>query len=118
MPDSRPAISALPIENHRPIEYAVNFHPNQAALFRVAPSTDGRKVNIDGICPGCAGLTTTEWTTGTGNGNKGLFRGSAAKAQVADRNRLVNCECGHMHANRPDSATFHGCGANWYVEIP
>jgi hypothetical protein len=113
-------VDPQPVENHRALDYALNFHPDQAPLFRVEPSPDGRKVVVRGICPGCGGRTQTVWITGTGNGHKGMFRGSAedAKARIPDRNRLVKCECGHAHPNRPETDPFHGCGANWYVEMP
>lgn len=109
-----------PVESHRAIDYVLDFHPDQATLFHVEASADGRKVIIQGICPGCGGRTQTEWTTGTGNGYKSIFSRSsaAAKACIPDRNRLVKCECGHAHPNRPDTELYRGCGANWYVEMP
>jgi hypothetical protein len=108
------------MENHRGIEYELNFHDDQAALFQVEPAPDGRRVVVLGICPGCGGRTKTVWTTGVGSGSKGFFTGSAKKAveRIPDRNRLVRCECGHAHPNRPAAELYTGCGANWFVDMP
>jgi hypothetical protein len=109
-----------PIELHRSIEYAVVHFPDQAAHFLVCAAADGRQTVVQGVCPGCGGRTKTVWPVGSGNGYKGIFGGSSAKVPVRlqDRTRLVNCECGHAHAQRPDTAPFHGCGANWLIELP
>ncbi len=109
-----------PVESHRDVEYVVTFHPDQATLFHVAATADRREVHIHGVCPGCRGRTATVWTLGSGDGQKGIFTESAAKsrARIPDRTRLVICDCGHTHANRPDTAPFHGCGANWLIELP
>ncbi|BCY08268.1 hypothetical protein [Actinoplanes sp. L3-i22] len=111
---------AQPVENHRTIDYALNFHDDQAQFFRVEPEPDGRKVIVRGICPGCGGRTRTVWPTGIGSGSKGTFTGSGeeAAARIPDRNRLVRCECGLSHPNRPATELFTGCGANWHVEMP
>lgn len=44
--------------------------------------------------------------------------GEEAAARIPDRNRLVRCECGLSHPNRPATELFTGCGANWHVEMP
>jgi hypothetical protein len=108
------------MESHRSIDFTSGYHPDQAASFRVEPSADGRSVRVEGLCPGCRGRTVTVWLTGIGSGQKGIFRGSAAKAlaRIPDRRRLVFCECNHAHANRPDAELFRGCGASWHVEAP
>lgn len=111
---------AKPMESHRSIEFTAEYYPDQAAFFDVAPSDDGRSVRIEGVCRGCRGRTVTVWHTGIGSGQKGIFRGSAAKARarIPDRKRLVFCECNHAHANRPDTDPFRGCGASWHIEMP
>jgi len=109
-----------PMESHSPIPFTSEYHPDQAARFIVVTSADGREVRVEGICPGCGGRTVTPWPTGIGGGTKGIFRGSATKAQarIPDDKRLVFCECNHAHANRPETEPFRGCGASWHVEAP
>jgi hypothetical protein len=114
----RAARASAPIEQHRSIDYAVTHHPDQAPLFTVLP-IGHQQLQISGVCPGCRGRTESVWTLGSG-GHKGIFRGSVAKVRdrIPDRTRLINCDCGHAHANRPDAAPFLGCGAHWLIEVP
>jgi hypothetical protein len=107
------------IEHHRAVEYRISDHALQTSGFTVTPSTDGRSIEVTGVCPGCGGKTTTTWDYGTGNGYKGLFpRRPAVVAVVPSGARTVCCDCGHAHPNRPDDAVFLGCGAYWQVQLP
>jgi hypothetical protein len=107
-----------PIEHHHSVEYRVHDHGVQGAGFSVTASTDGRTVDVTGVCPGCGGLTATTWSYGTGNGYKGVLRRQAARESAPSGPRTVCCECGHAHANRPEEAIFLGCGAHWQVDLP
>jgi hypothetical protein len=115
MPDG-----ARPMEKHNPIPFTPEYHSGREAGFTVVTSADGRDVTVEGICPGCEGWTKTTWPTGIGSGQKGIFRGSAKKAEarISDNRRLLFCECLHAHANRPETEPFRGCGATWHVALP
>ncbi|MDG4787562.1 hypothetical protein O7626_16740 [Micromonospora sp. WMMD1102] len=120
MADSSTNGAAEHLERHRRVEYGVRLYPDQVGRFRITPSADGRETRIEGVCPGCGGYTATVWVRGSGNSHKGIFGGSSTRsiARVSDRTRMINCECGHAHRNRPEAAPFHGCGAHWLVELP
>jgi len=108
-----------PIDHHRAIEYTISDHHLQKSGFTVRQSDDDRRINVSGACPGCGGLTSTTWDYGTGNGYKGVFRRATNAPKVRPTGpRTVCCDCGHVHANRPDDAVFLGCGAYWQVELP
>ncbi|QXJ22963.1 hypothetical protein AGRA3207_004049 [Actinomadura graeca] len=54
---------------------------------------------------------------GPPDGVKGVFRHRRA-APPAPREVTICCDCGHMHADRPEGAFDKGCGAFWLVELP
>jgi hypothetical protein len=58
---------------------------------------------------------TTYWSYGSANGYKG--HGDPVN-EPEDRWRTIGCECGFQHKNRPETATFAGCGAYWRIELP
>lgn len=111
--------SENPIEDHRPVNFLLTLQANHEH-FQITTAADDGELHIEGVCPRCGGLSRTVWPRGTGNGAKGIFRGSAAQVskQIPDRTRMVNCECGHTHSGRPDSHPFPGCGAHWLIELP
>ncbi|MDW5322523.1 hypothetical protein [Plantactinospora sp. KLBMP9567] len=107
------------IEHHRPVEYRLADHRLQRDGFTVAPTADGRRIEVTGSCPGCGGHTTVLWEYGIPSGHKGFLGRSGARS--IDRPvgaRTVYCDCGHVHANRPAEAWDQGCGAYWQVELP
>ncbi|GAB3154262.1 hypothetical protein GCM10027290_48440 [Micromonospora sonneratiae] len=106
------------IEHHRPIEYQLTDHRLQDTGFTVSPSSDGRRIEVAGNCPGCGGHTTITWEYGLPYGHKGIFsRQNSAPTGKPTGARTVYCDCGHVHANRPPEAWDQGCGAYWQVEL-
>lgn len=106
------------IESHRPVDFTVQEFDGPIVGFVVNRADDGRQYHVAGKCPRCQGRTTATWPVGTGIGHKGLFSPARPRRDADDGLRTVFCDCGHAHANRPDSAVFQGCGAHWRVALP
>ncbi|MFG2091900.1 hypothetical protein [Spirillospora sp. NPDC048824] len=102
------------IDNHQDRAYAETSFPMQHG-FTVTEAADGLKVT--GVCPACGGRTSMTFDYGPPDGVKGLFRNRAA-APPPPRAVNVYCDCGHMHADRPEDAFDRGCGAFWKIEMP
>ncbi|MFG1754071.1 hypothetical protein [Streptosporangium sandarakinum] len=109
------------IEHHRPVDYRLADHGLQREGFTVTALPDGRRVDVSGICPGCGGRVSVLWEYGN-PGYKGIFpRRGKREDKDADRPvgaRTVCCDCGYVHAERPDDSWDQGCGAFWQVELP
>jgi hypothetical protein len=110
------------IDHHKPVKYAeaeVMLPPG--VVFTVTADIAHRTVTASGICPACGGQTTANFPYGIGgSGSKGWgFRGSrpAVPLPSVRSPATVYCECGHYHADRPDTATDIGCGRFWMVEL-
>lgn len=108
-----------PIESHVSVSYVVAPFADRTASTSLAPIDGGRQLRICTTCPGCGGFSEVVWVFGSG-GSKGIFGGSAGRVRerLTDRSRVINCNCGHAHAGRPDSSPFFGCGAYWPIELP
>ncbi|UQU62520.1 hypothetical protein COUCH_26240 [Couchioplanes caeruleus] len=107
----------MPVEHHRSVEYRPQDFQERSDDFRITRLDGGRRIEVDGVCPGCGGRTTTTWRYGSGNGYKGLFARRRVADPPADPLRTVCCDCGHGHPNRPDAVPFLGCGAYWRVDL-
>ena len=83
--------------------------------FTVAWAADGRRVTVSGLCPACDGRTVTEFPAGVGGtkGSGGVKRRPASLPAVL----TLFCECGHVHADRPEGALDKGCGRFWQVSV-
>jgi len=106
-----------PVEHHRSVKYRVHDYALLTACFRITPATDGRRIEVSGLCPSCGGRTATTWTYGSGNSYKGAFSLRKKPTKPVGGPRTICCDCGHAHADRPDDAVFLGCGAYWQVEL-
>lgn len=106
------------IDHHRDRAYAETAFPAHGE-FTVTETPAG--LEVTGNCPACGGLTVMMFDYGPPDGVKGVFRRrDAGHSQRAAGPRTVTiyCECGHVHAERPEGALDRGCGAFWKVEIP
>ncbi|GAA4240249.1 hypothetical protein GCM10022254_64230 [Actinomadura meridiana] len=101
------------MDHHQDRTYAETDFPAQTE-FTITRSSEG--LEVTGTCPACGGLTSMTFDYGPPDGVKGLFRNknSASLPETV----TVYCECGYVHANRPESALDRGCGAFWKVKMP
>jgi hypothetical protein len=108
---------SAPVDHHRSIDFRQQDFHERSDAFTIVRRSDGRHIQVIGVCPGCGGSTTTTWSFGSGNGYKGLWRRTPRNDEPVDSYRTVCCDCGHGHPNRPESAPFLGCGAYWRVSL-
>jgi hypothetical protein len=100
------------IDQHRSISYA-ETEVQVTAAFTVERHLDGSRVMfaVSGHCPACGGLTTKEYSYGI-PGIKG-----PAGPPVPAKPTTMYCECGHLHSNKPATATDDGCGRFWKINL-
>ncbi|MDQ0936886.1 hypothetical protein [Streptomyces turgidiscabies] len=85
-------------------------------LFDVTADAEG--VTVTGICPRCAGHTSSTLPLGIA-GAKGLFSRSKDKVPSPAEQAALKasetflCECGFAHPGQPENTLFEGCGAQW-----
>lgn len=101
------------IDRHQDCVYTETVFPMQDD-FTVTRSSEG--LEVIGACPACGGLTSMTFDYGPPDGVKGLFRKKDAPSPT--ETVTVYCECGYVHADRPESALDRGCGAFWKVKVP
>jgi hypothetical protein len=102
------------IDQHKPIKYA-ETEERLSVPFTVRREAVGSRVKfvVSGRCPACGGLMTKEFAYGIA-GAKG-YRGPAAPTVPATA--TLYCECGHVHPDKPASATDDGCGRFWRIDL-
>lgn len=96
--------------------------------FETSRSTSS--VTVGGICPRCSGPTQSTFRIASPDRkprSRALLdrfrRGrhendERGKGDAADPEQAtLFCECGAVHAKRPDDATDAGCGAYWIVTL-
>jgi hypothetical protein len=83
--------------------------------FTVQRKVEGARFKfiVSGNCPACGGLTTKEFSYGIA-GSKG-FRGPSTPTLPTAV--TLYCECGHVHPDKPASATDDGCGRFWRIDL-
>lgn len=101
------------IDHHRDIAYVETGFGLQSE-FTVSSTSEGTEVA--GTCPACGGRTITRFERGMPGGTKGFF--SRRTEATFPKDATVFCDCGHLHADRPEFAIDNGCGAFWEVELP
>jgi hypothetical protein len=84
--------------------------------FTAQWANDGRSVTIEGRCPACGGLTSTQFPFGIG-GSKGYRGPSKPRPAILPSPVTIYCECGHAHDDRPPDAIDTGCGRYWAVHL-
>jgi hypothetical protein len=90
----------------------------------------GSSVSVEGLCPRCSGRTHSTFRIASPDRkprSRGLLdrfrRGrresdESGNGDAEDTEQAtVFCECGAVHAKRPDDATDAGCGAYWIVTL-
>ncbi|MFI5841283.1 hypothetical protein ACIA8K_16435 [Catenuloplanes sp. NPDC051500] len=101
--------------DHRPILWLRTDHDHRAD-FTVEELADNCGYLVTGICPGCGGRIRRIWPYGSGSGYKGIFN-KRAHPKPPPGPRLLRCNCGNVHGERPAEETLIGCGAYWTVEL-
>ena len=102
---------------HRDIDYAENLvtYAGQPVVTGQGPNCD--EVTVTVSCPACNGEFATDYPRGIPEGRKGLWPwGKVPSTLTGDV--VMYCECGRIHAKRPDSSGENGCGAYWSVTLP
>lgn len=109
------------IDHHKSIKYA-ETEERLTVPFTVTREADGKRVKfvVTGNCPACGGLMTKEFSYGIGGtGTKGASHGSSLPGPpvAPPTATTLYCECGHLHADKPASATDDGCGRFWRIDL-
>lgn len=102
---------------HLDIDYAENLvtYSGQPVVSNQGPAAD--EVLITVSCPACHGEFTSDYPRGIPEGRKG-WRPRRPVPQPLTGDHVMYCECGRIHAKRPDASGENGCGAYWSVTLP
>jgi len=103
---------ARTIDHHKSISYA-ETEVQVTVPFTVQRQPQGRRITfaVSGHCPACGGLTTKEFSHGIPGA-----KGPSGPPTPTDPTTMY-CECGHLHPDKPATATDDGCGRYWQIDL-
>jgi hypothetical protein len=102
---------------HRDIDYAENQVTYAGQPVVAGQGADSDEVTVTVSCPACNGEFTTDYPRGIPQGGKGWWSWRRVPEPLSG-DLVMYCECGRIHANRPESSGENGCGAYWSVTLP